>query len=283
MAAADHLGRAVRRARPAAARQGRAASSLSRPIRGELTHAWRRIQQSRGAVRVADLADEVGWSRRHLTERFTDEYGIGPKQAARIERFTRARSLLEAGSASADVAARCGYADQAHLTREFRALGGCTPTQWRQESVSFVQDDDGDRTDIVVAMRADRLPLPVLRRRARRDRVPEHRLRLRAARRLPHPDDPGRIMHAQLDWPPGGGIMLGSSRRHDETWVDSVGRSQCYCVTETDEDVDALYERAVAAGATVVRKPEDQDYGGRGCTLRDPEGNQWSFGSYRGE
>ena len=47
--------------------------------------------------------------------------------------------------------------------------------------------------------------------------------------------------------------------------------------------VDALYERAVAAGATVVRKPEDQDYGGRGCTLRDPEGNQWSFGSYRGE
>jgi uncharacterized glyoxalase superfamily protein PhnB len=99
----------------------------------------------------------------------------------------------------------------------------------------------------------------------------------------PHPDDPSRIMHAQLDWPPGGAIMLGSSRRHDESWVDSVGRSQCYCVTGTDEDVDALYDRAVAAGATVVRTPEDQEYGGRGCTLRDPEGNQWSFGSYRGE
>ena len=99
----------------------------------------------------------------------------------------------------------------------------------------------------------------------------------------PHPDDPTRIMHAQLDWPPGGGIMLGSSRRHDEAWVDSVGRSQCYCVTESDADVDAVFERAVAAGATVVRKPEDQDYGGRACTLRDPEGNQWSFGSYRGE
>ena len=98
-----------------------------------------------------------------------------------------------------------------------------------------------------------------------------------------HPDDPTQVMHAQLDWPPGGAVMLGSSRRHDETWVDSVGRSQCYCVTATDEDVDAVFERAVAAGATVVRKPEDQDYGGRGCTLRDPEGNQWSFGSYRGE
>ena len=97
------------------------------------------------------------------------------------------------------------------------------------------------------------------------------------------PGDPSRVVHAQLDWPPGGGIMLGSSGRHEESWVDSTGRGQCYCVTETDEDVDALFERAVAAGATVVRKPEDQDYGGRGCTLWDPEGNQWSFGSYRGE
>jgi uncharacterized glyoxalase superfamily protein PhnB len=96
------------------------------------------------------------------------------------------------------------------------------------------------------------------------------------------PDDPTKVLHAQLDWPPGGGIMLGSSRRGDDTWVDSTGRSQCYCVTETDEDVDALYDRAMAAGATSVRPPEDQDYGGRGCTLRDPEGNQWSFGSYRG-
>jgi AraC-like DNA-binding protein len=120
---------------------GRAAVHDQPPIRGELQHAWRRIARSRGAVRVADLADEVGWSRRHLTERFTDEYGIGPKQAARIERFQRARDLLGSGLAVADIAARCGYADQAHLTREFRALGGCTPTQWRRESLTFVQDE----------------------------------------------------------------------------------------------------------------------------------------------
>ena len=99
----------------------------------------------------------------------------------------------------------------------------------------------------------------------------------------PHPDDPAKVLHAQLDWPPGGGIMLGSSGRHDETWVDAVGHGHCYCVTETDQDVDAVFDRAVAAGATVVRRPEDQDYGGRSCALRDPEGNQWSFGSYRGE
>ena len=97
--------------------------------------------------------------------------------------------------------------------------------------------------------------------------------------------DPTLIVHAQMDWPPGGGIMLGSSRNRagDEAWVDSTGRSQCYCVTETDEDVDRIHAQAVAAGATSVRAPEDQGYGGRGCTLRDPEGNQWSFGSYRGE
>jgi AraC-like DNA-binding protein len=94
---------------------------------------------------VADLAHEVGWSRRHLTDRFTDEYGIGPKQAARIERFQHARQLIGGGHPVADVAARCGYADQAHLTRDFRALGGCTPTEWRHESLSFVQDPQATR------------------------------------------------------------------------------------------------------------------------------------------
>jgi AraC-like DNA-binding protein len=82
----------------------------------------------------------VGWSGRHLTDRFTDEYGIGPKQAARIERFQRARTLLAGDDPVGYVAAASGYADQAHLTREFRALGGCTPTQWRRESLAFVQD-----------------------------------------------------------------------------------------------------------------------------------------------
>jgi AraC-like DNA-binding protein len=122
---------------------GRLAGGGQRPPeRGELAHAWRRIQRSRGAVRIDALAAEVGWSRRHLTDRFTAEYGIGPKQAARIERFQRARLLLGDGLAPAGVAAACGYADQAHLTRDFRSLGGCTPTQWRREVLSFVQDGE---------------------------------------------------------------------------------------------------------------------------------------------
>jgi AraC-like DNA-binding protein len=106
-----------------------------------LTHAWQRIHTSAGALPIAGLAREVGWSRRHLSQRFTDEYGIGPKQAARLVRFRRARDLVAAGTRPlAEVAADCGYADQAHLTREFCDLAGDPPTTWRREERPFIQD-----------------------------------------------------------------------------------------------------------------------------------------------
>ncbi|MDQ3053845.1 MAG: glyoxalase, partial [Actinomycetota bacterium] len=44
-----------------------------------------------------------------------------------------------------------------------------------------------------------------------------------------------------------------------------------------------VYERAVAGGAEVAREMEEADYGSRGFTVRDPEGNLFSFGTYRGE
>jgi uncharacterized glyoxalase superfamily protein PhnB len=49
------------------------------------------------------------------------------------------------------------------------------------------------------------------------------------------------------------------------------------------DDVDALYERAKQAGAEITRELIDTDYGSRDFTARDPEGNLWSFGTYRGE
>lgn len=87
------------------------------------------------------------------------------------------------------------------------------------------------------------------------------------------------VAHAQLDWPPGGGVMLGSAPR-PEGWPDTRGHGSAYCVTD---DPDAVYQRALAAGATILREIRDEDYGGRGFVALDPEGNQWSFGSYRGE
>jgi AraC-like DNA-binding protein len=120
----------------------------------EVAWAWRQLLASGGTVRIADLAAGTGWSSRHLTSRFRTEIGLTPKAAARIIRFDRARHLLirhvaaapadPAGSAGAgyrlaDLAAACGYFDQAHLAREFRSLAGCPPSQWLTEEFRNVQ------------------------------------------------------------------------------------------------------------------------------------------------
>ena len=90
-----------------------------------------------------------------------------------------------------------------------------------------------------------------------------------------------RVDHAQLSWPLGGGIMLGSANRgDDDPWALRPGTFGCYVVTD---DTDKLYYRAAAAGAEITREPFDTDYGSRDFTARDPEGNHWSFGTYRGE
>lgn len=96
----------------------------------ELAHAYGRLTRSAGNERVSALADAVGWSRKHLTARFRTELGVGPKTIARVMRFERACRLARTGGGWAAVAAGSGYADQAHLTREFAALAGESPRAW---------------------------------------------------------------------------------------------------------------------------------------------------------
>ncbi|GIU85701.1 MAG: glyoxalase [Acidimicrobiia bacterium] len=94
-------------------------------------------------------------------------------------------------------------------------------------------------------------------------------------------DDPSVVEHAELRWPPGGGVMLGSAGKDDGPFGSRVpGNDAVYVVCD---DPDGLFARATAAGAAVVRGLADEDYGSRGFTVRDPEGNLWSFGTYRGE
>ncbi len=90
-----------------------------------------------------------------------------------------------------------------------------------------------------------------------------------------------RVDHAELAWPPGGGIMLGSARDSDseDNWPLKPGGFGAYVVTD---DPDALFARARAAGAEVLTELQETDYRSRDFAVRDPEGNRWSFGTYRG-
>jgi AraC-like DNA-binding protein len=77
---------------------------------------------------VAQMADQLGLSARQLHRRCLPVFGYGPRRLSRILRMTRALDRARAGRPLAEVAAVCGYADQAHLTRELSALGGAPPT-----------------------------------------------------------------------------------------------------------------------------------------------------------
>jgi uncharacterized glyoxalase superfamily protein PhnB len=89
------------------------------------------------------------------------------------------------------------------------------------------------------------------------------------------------IEHAQLRWPEGGGVMLGSaSRQHNPFSQRPTGAGSVYVVTD---DPDGLHRRAMARGATLFHELRDEEYGSRGFSVTDPEGNVWSFGTYSGE
>lgn len=94
-------------------------------------------------------------------------------------------------------------------------------------------------------------------------------------------DDPTIVEHAEMRWPLGGGVMFGSACKDESEFGKRIsGNDSTYVVCD---DPDALFERATAAGAEVLRGVRDEDYGSRGFTVRDPEGNLWSFGTYWGE
>lgn len=96
--------------------------------------AYGRILRSGGIARIDAIARTLEWSRKHLAHRFRSEIGLGPKAVARIVRFNRVLSVTRSREETswADVAAACGYADQAHLAREFRELAGTTPARWQR-------------------------------------------------------------------------------------------------------------------------------------------------------
>lgn len=115
-------------------------------VRPEVAYAWHLLERSRGRAPVGALAERVGVSARHLTTLFRREVGRTPKTVAMLMRFEYATARM-AGAARryprvdlAGIAADAGYADQAHLTREFARFAGVPPGVWLGEEFQNIQD-----------------------------------------------------------------------------------------------------------------------------------------------
>jgi uncharacterized glyoxalase superfamily protein PhnB len=98
-----------------------------------------------------------------------------------------------------------------------------------------------------------------------------------------HEGPDGSVGHAELVLS-GGMIMLGSARDDDYgkhfKLPDELGGLETRSAYIVLEDADAVYARALAAGAAVVRPIRNTEYGSREFTVKDPEGHSWSAGTY---
>ena len=98
---------------------------------------------------------------------------------------------------------------------------------------------------------------------------------------VPNEIDDAIVEHAQLRWPEGGGVMLGSAGRPDNPFAARpTGAGSVYVVTARP---DTVHDRAVGAGAEIFQPLIDETYGNRSFSVNDLEGNVWSFGNYGGE
>jgi AraC-like DNA-binding protein len=99
------------------------------------SYGWGRLVGSRGRLRVADLAAEMGMSRQRLALLFREHVGVSPKTLAAIARMRHAIALLSRDPRRpvADIAIACGYSDQQHLSRDLTRLAGRPPASLRAD------------------------------------------------------------------------------------------------------------------------------------------------------
>ncbi len=111
--------------------------AAARPLTPSIAWAWEMLESSGGRAPIAELVERIGCSPRHLIGGFRRHVGVTPKVAARILRFDHAAGALRRGSDAslAATALRCGFHDQAHMTREFKDFAGITPAAYRAASL----------------------------------------------------------------------------------------------------------------------------------------------------
>ena len=92
-----------------------------------------------GLLRVRDIANRVGLSQRRLIEVFTAQVGMTPKLFGRVQRFQQVRALVHHTDEPdwPQLAVDCGYFDQSHLIRDFRAFSGLSPTAYFRQQRSI--------------------------------------------------------------------------------------------------------------------------------------------------
>jgi AraC-like DNA-binding protein len=138
----------------------RTLTPVERPAR--LLSAWQDLAAN-CQMPIDELARRSGWSRQHLTTVFRREFGVTPGTARRIFRFEQACRLIKSARPRlAEVAAACGYHDQARMTHEWNALAGCAPRTWIANELPFLQDyelagcdDDAARSTSVTSTSTD--------------------------------------------------------------------------------------------------------------------------------
>jgi uncharacterized glyoxalase superfamily protein PhnB/AraC-like DNA-binding protein len=246
---------------------------------GPAERAWHHIVVSGGTLRIGELARETGYSRRQLTKRFTGEYGLTPKQASRVMRFERSWHLLRRlerrrraspGSerrSLAELAVGCGYYDQSHL-----AVSGTTSPAARPRPGSPPKSSHSSKTRQPKTLSLGDMSAYVWPNLGYRDAKAAIHFLVDAvgfeAVAVYERKPDGSVAHAELRWPGGGGVML-----------HTAGASPRYSVHVGTSEPDALFARAVAAGADVVREVENSRVGTRGFIVSDPMGLYWSFGT----
>lgn len=112
----------------------------------EVFWTWRRLVETGGQVSIDRIVEEIGRSHKHVIACFREHIGLTPKTMARVLRFSRAAKALRepAPPRLVDLANDCGYYDQAHFTRDFRAFAGVTP---RELLASLLPDGGGIAAD----------------------------------------------------------------------------------------------------------------------------------------
>ena len=123
-------------------------------IRPEVAEAWRWLTQRQGTGAIGDLARHVFMSPRQLQTLFHREVGVGLKTYNRLLRFHRTVRTITDTAASgrridlAAIASSCGFADHAHMTRDFLSFTGATPSGWMAEELGNIRAGghrNGDR------------------------------------------------------------------------------------------------------------------------------------------